>query len=880
MLYSKIHLRPELCILLILLIVGCTGSGRTPVTPGATSEIPIIDADVPANSAGVHQLWGLWQFTADPNSQTLDIVQLRSANWHQNVLPFLEPPPLVKLTLESVEFSGPFTIEAGIGLIHPFSGLDEFTGFDVCGIVFTNGTYADFGDGIIIAGAGNTRLINPDGYTRWWNPLEFPHTPVYGYTDGLLGAPYSYAHYNCTINGYKYFCDELGMNEELSGIPLDSRGQFSAGKKNVRHYTIELGVTGLIFNYAVDACWHPPDGSAPWDIPDDFPEGANRSEPYRIEVTEVNNSLYYEDYPSGGGGTAQYLVDVYDWYWTSSNTLSVRSNCGIPAILDLTPVSTGDGYATFQVDIDGSLLNANGDLKLIFIGKSEEIGYQELLPGEPVCAYHVYPITIEDPTPDSGWGHTWGNKALTTAEGMALDDYGNIYVTGFFDAYGSDGVDFDPGPGVDKHYSNGYYDVCLSKFTQDGGFQWAKSWGGDEGEDIGYDAACDSAGNIYITGLFKGTVDFDPGPGVEWRISTNYESEYGPKPTKDIFLSKFDSDGLFQWVQTWGGRGCMSYGGEPDMGYGVEVDSSDFVYVIGVFNDVIDFDPGPGVDIHDGGSLSSRQAFLSKFDSNGIYQWGRSWGNMGGDEEPISIFIDDSDIYITGMFDDSTDFDPGPGTDSHGANGGNPDTFLTKFDINGDFQWARTWGGTHPSGDSGIGVTVDNSGDVLVAGVFTGTIDFNPGGGTEMHQSQGLGDAFISKFNSSGDFIWARTWGAQDGDHASSVAADGFGNVYVSSGFNYPVDFDPGSGTDEHIPSGMWDVALSKFSEDGDYSWTRTWGSTQLDCASGVLFKEVGQIFMCGRCYFPIDLDPGPSFDIHNTGPSGFLIKILPDGYW
>ncbi len=92
---------------------------------------PIEHREVKANNS--HECWGLWQFTADMENQALDFVQLRQGTMHLNALPFLEPPALVYLSLESLEFNGNI-IEADIGLRHPFLGLDEFTGFDVCGI--------------------------------------------------------------------------------------------------------------------------------------------------------------------------------------------------------------------------------------------------------------------------------------------------------------------------------------------------------------------------------------------------------------------------------------------------------------------------------------------------------------------------------------------------------------------------------------------------------------------------------------------------------------------------------------------------------------------------------------------------------------------------
>ena len=243
-----------LAMMISLAALGCSGAG-IPSSP----DPAVLPADA---SRKIHSSWGLWQGVINPQAETIEFTELRTGDFHLNVLPFLEPPPLLNLTLESLEFNGDI-IEVDIGLRHPFLGLTEFTGFDVCGIFISNGSISGFADSdLVMAGKGDTRLLNADGYSRWWNPAEFPmNGSIFGYTDGLLGAPDSFADYNSTINGYKYFCDDLHNPDD----PLDEVTQemFSAGQKNIRHYTIKMG-SGLIFNYAVDASWQFPEGDQPF----------------------------------------------------------------------------------------------------------------------------------------------------------------------------------------------------------------------------------------------------------------------------------------------------------------------------------------------------------------------------------------------------------------------------------------------------------------------------------------------------------------------------------------------------------------------------------------------------------------------------------------
>ena len=383
-----------LMMILLMTILGCSGNG---------SDVPLIPGnEKAATNIGSHINWGLYKFIADPAEKTLDVTPLRGAEFHLNALGFLEPPPLVYLSLESLEFNGNM-IEADIGLRHPFIGLHEFTGFDVCGILITNGSYTGFTDSDIrYAGPGDTRLLNADGHSRWWNPTDFPanfSSPANGYIDGLLGTPDSFADYNCTLNGYKYFCDDLDdPDDPLSDVTLASRGMFSAGQKNVRHYSIELGDEGLIFNYAVDACWQFPDGDPPWQAPDDFPVEANQVEPWYISVVETENTLYYDN--GDAGGELHLSIGVYDWANTAEDLLYIEAADGIvPAVGPVSPSGGGAGYSTYTVDITEAYPVTAGEVDLLITVETEQEDFQGFIPGTNTSAYLVYTTTVSDESP-------------------------------------------------------------------------------------------------------------------------------------------------------------------------------------------------------------------------------------------------------------------------------------------------------------------------------------------------------------------------------------------------------------------------------------------------------------------------------------------------
>jgi hypothetical protein len=373
-------------VLFLSIAVSCSGGDALTSPEAVKSEV--------SASGESHVLWGLYQFTADQAAGTLDVTTLRTGSIHLNVLPFLEPPPLVHLSLESLEFNGDI-VDVEIGLRHPFIGLTEFTGFDVCGILISNGSYSGYTDSNIVhAGPGDTYLMNPDGHARWWNPNEFPTGGIGGYNDGLLGTPDSVADFNSTLNGYKYFSDGLDYPEiPVINNPIEVRGMFSSGQKNTRLYIIQLGGEGLTFNYAVDASWQYPDGDPPYQAPDDFAIEANRVEPWCIDVHENSNTLYY--YNSSGGGSLDVTIDVYDWADAANNVLYIESPGGvIPEAGPFMPVSGGEGFSTYEVEIIDAFPGAAGYLPLLVTVETLQEDFQGYITGVNTSAYFVYPLEV------------------------------------------------------------------------------------------------------------------------------------------------------------------------------------------------------------------------------------------------------------------------------------------------------------------------------------------------------------------------------------------------------------------------------------------------------------------------------------------------------
>ncbi len=340
--------------------------------------------------------------------------------------------------------------------------------------------------------------------------------------------------------------------------------------------------------------------------------------------------------------------------------------------------------------------------------------------------------------------------------------------------------------------------------------KWSKSFGSGY-YDNGRSVVSDKNGNIYITGEFSGTVDFDPGAGV-FNLTSGGINDY------DVFISKFDSIGNFIWAK---GIGSVDF----EEGYSIVVDTIKNIYVTGYFRNIVDFDPGAGTYTLQASlpGNSNDNAFILKLDSLGNFVWAKDIGGVNSTVNGLSLKLDkQGNIYNTGTFSGNADFDPGVGS-FYLSDQGNGDVYILKLDPLGNFVWVRSLGGT--DGDTPYSITVDKFGSVYTVGTFFGTADLDPtSSGTYTVTAPGwpYPDIFISKIDNNGNFIWSKSIGSSNSDYATSVQTDNSGNVYVSGYFYGTVDFDPGSPT-YNLTSTMGGCSsyLLKLDINGNYVWAK-----------------------------------------------------------
>jgi hypothetical protein len=450
------------------------------------------------------------------------------------------------------------------------------------------------------------------------------------------------------------------------------------------------------------------------------------------------------------------------------------------------------------------------------------------------------------------WAKSMGGNSQEDSKSIAVDDFGNLYTIGWFRGI----IDLDPGAGTSNLTSRGREDVFISKLDATGNFIWARSIGGT-GYDVGYSITVDAIGNVYTTGIFQDTVDFDPGAGIN-----NLTSEGG----EDIFILKLDTAGNFIWAKSVGGI-------SSERSNCITVDDSGNVHTTGSFQYTVDFDPGAGINnlTSEGGD----DIFILKLDTAGNFIWAKSMGSTSLDLGN-SIALDGSgNIYTTGSFFGNVDFNPGTGI-SNLTSAGDWDIFISKLDAAGNFIWAKSMGG--PSVDVSRSIAVDGSGNVYTTGWFENTADFDPGIGTSNLISIGvrMEDIFISKLDSAGNFIWARRMGGASEDFGISIAVDVSGNVYTIGEFEGTADFDPGAGTNNLTSAGAKDNFISKLDAAGNLIWAKSIGGAFPDFSNSIAADGSGNIYTTGSYYGTVDFDPATG--INNLTSAGstdlFILKL------
>lgn len=452
-------------------------------------------------------------------------------------------------------------------------------------------------------------------------------------------------------------------------------------------------------------------------------------------------------------------------------------------------------------------------------------------------------------TPGFEWVHTHGGANEDYGSAITTDNLNNVYSCGSFFW---DTVDFDPGPGianlssagsegfVQKLNANGDFlwvkpipsgvasiatdasnniiisgtfigtvifstlsgndtisspttsDNFILKMNSDGDILWVNSFGTPNKTDYMNEIQLDDSGNIYSTGSFYSTCDFDPGAGI-----SNLSSAGG---SLDIFVQKLTAAGDYVWAKKIGGGGS-------DLGKALAV-KGNAISLTGWFQNNVDFDPSTAYTIIN--TVGQEDIYLLSLSTDGNFNWVKNFGSTLGDQGTDVAMTSSGEIYLTGRFEAAIDMDPGTATNIVTADNGT-NFFILKLSGAGDLIWARTFTGTGYK-IAGAMTVLPNNG-VMFTGNFDGVVDFDCGSGVNYLVSNGDADIFTVYLDQNGNYIWAGSYGNTGtnlGDYAACIRADTQGNVYSIGNFAETVDFDCGPGIAERTTAGIFDIFIQK----------------------------------------------------------------------
>lgn len=448
------------------------------------------------------------------------------------------------------------------------------------------------------------------------------------------------------------------------------------------------------------------------------------------------------------------------------------------------------------------------------------------------------------------WAGRLGGTGIEEGYDVSTDALGFVYTVGKFEGT----ADMDPGPGIVNLVSAGSRDIFVSRFDSTGQLKWARRIGGS-GDDLGEAIVVDATGSVYVAGGFKGVTDFDPGPSV-FNMTA-----YG---NGDVFICKLDTAGNFQWARQMGGpnldfpfeigvngagevylagvysataqfgipgssdtlqsaglldgficklspAGTLIWtksigGGFNDEVMDMFVEANGDVLMTGTFSFSADFDPGPGV--FQLSTPNSKETYVCKLNNAGTFQWAVQFTGSNGAQGDGILKTAAGEVYVTGSFNGTIDFDPGAGV-SNMSSTGNVDVFLVKLSDTGALLQALQIGGQLDQ--YAFDMVSDASGNIYLSSTSQGVADYDPGPGVFNLTSAGSADAIICKLDPAGNLVWAGAFSGINYEQGSAMSLHDNRNLYVTGLFIGQVDFDPGPAVFNLTPQGR-DAFITRLS--------------------------------------------------------------------
>jgi hypothetical protein len=440
-------------------------------------------------------------------------------------------------------------------------------------------------------------------------------------------------------------------------------------------------------------------------------------------------------------------------------------------------------------------------------------------------------------TPTFNWAHSFSSDFITKSS--AVDANGNYYLAfNIGDGWGN--TNMDPNGTNYLNVINGQWISALVKYDSNGSLVWIKNFGhqstnAQPGVEI-KSMKLSTSGDIYLTGIFSGTFDFDLGPNT-FTLSSPI--------VYNAFVLKLDNNGDFSWVKSLN----TTNGTDANQ---ITLDANNDVIVAGTFSGTQDLDPTLGTSTLT--SQNNRDVYIIKLNASGNFLYAKNFGSA----YPAGPVITDAsnNIYVTGRFHTSLgDFDPNAGVSMLTNNGGS-DVFIVKLNSAGNFINANSFGA---SLDDNINdLTIDNSGNITLCGIVAGTsVDMDPTVNTFTYNIQGGSDSYIMQLNSSGNLNWVNFLNGIGSENAFTLSQNS--NEIVLGG-----DFSGALGVvststvsvlSNTLTAPEADGFIMSFSNSGQYNWANNFNCAGIFSVKHLNISSLGEIYSSGFFYGTADFD-------------------------
>lgn len=357
-----------------------------------------------------------------------------------------------------------------------------------------------------------------------------------------------------------------------------------------------------------------------------------------------------------------------------------------------------------------------------------------------------------------------------------------------------------------------YEDVFLAKFSPAGNLMWATYYGG-ESNDFTWAADCDPSGNIFLAGVTYSSTSI--------ATSAAHQTSFGGSPLSDNFLCKFNSSGSLQWGTYYGGSDL-----EEDCN--VACDLSGNVYLCGQSQSSTNIS---STGAYQSVKLGSFDAYLAKFNSSGVRQWGTYYGGTGTDEA-YGIDCDQAgNIIICGMT-GSTNAIATINAHQTTNNGGGGESFISKFTPSGSLIWGTYYGGT--GDDRAMGLTCDSYNNIYVSGFTSSASSIATTGAFQTTHINSY-DGFISKFDENNNQIWGTYYGGTSLDEFAGICLGANNHIYVL-GITQSSTGLATAGAYQTTSGGSLDIFFAEFTNSGSRVYASYYGGTLNDGNPGYVY--------------------------------------------